>query len=427
MALTKATYSMIEGAPVSVIDYGADPTGVADSTAAIQAARDFVAAAPDEYKLVFPAGTYKYSVSPNFGVTNMCVEAQGTVYLNYTGTGNCLIFDAGVAPALVYNARFTGSFIVEGGTSSQNGIYWRSIHHSKIDCRVDGCGPTYSGLRTEFSVCSEFNVVVSTNENPFGANKPLYGYFLSQRNVGEKTSANTFYNPIIEGVGSHGIYLNYADQNTFIGGTSEANLAGYGVYVPSLDSLRNTFINTDFEVNLGSVYDAGLYNTYINTLSDGPINVSGRNINFIGGQLVGGITNSGTLNLDDCAYSGTITNTGKISRKSLYNITGAFYEKDLKMDSLSKTTTGVASGTPTTVLTLPSTGDFFYNVYAYFPNAGPASDFGAWAVVYKTGSSTRILTQQNGSVLSLTLSGLNVVATQTAGGPINIAAVAQVM
>jgi hypothetical protein len=38
MALTKATYSMIAGAAINVIDFGADPTGVTDSTAAIQAA-----------------------------------------------------------------------------------------------------------------------------------------------------------------------------------------------------------------------------------------------------------------------------------------------------------------------------------------------------------------------------------------------------
>lgn len=38
MALTKATNSMIQGAVVNPIDYGADPTGVSDSTAAITAA-----------------------------------------------------------------------------------------------------------------------------------------------------------------------------------------------------------------------------------------------------------------------------------------------------------------------------------------------------------------------------------------------------
>ncbi len=53
MSLTKASYSMITGAPANVIDYGADPTGAADSTAAIQAAID----AND---LTFiPVGTYR--------------------------------------------------------------------------------------------------------------------------------------------------------------------------------------------------------------------------------------------------------------------------------------------------------------------------------------------------------------------------------
>jgi polygalacturonase len=40
MSLTKVTYSMIQGTPANVLDFGADPTGSADSTTAIQAALD---------------------------------------------------------------------------------------------------------------------------------------------------------------------------------------------------------------------------------------------------------------------------------------------------------------------------------------------------------------------------------------------------
>lgn len=57
MALTKVTYSMIEGAPFSVLDYGAVGDGVADDTAAIQSAID--AAAVTGGELLFPPGTYK--------------------------------------------------------------------------------------------------------------------------------------------------------------------------------------------------------------------------------------------------------------------------------------------------------------------------------------------------------------------------------
>jgi hypothetical protein len=58
MALTKVTYSMIEGISLNVNDYGADPTGVTDSTTAIQSAID--AALANGQKVV-AIGTYKIS------------------------------------------------------------------------------------------------------------------------------------------------------------------------------------------------------------------------------------------------------------------------------------------------------------------------------------------------------------------------------
>lgn len=52
MSLTKVTYSMIDGAPVNVLDFGAVGDGVADDTAAI------VAACATGKKVFFPSGTY---------------------------------------------------------------------------------------------------------------------------------------------------------------------------------------------------------------------------------------------------------------------------------------------------------------------------------------------------------------------------------
>lgn len=56
MSLTKVSFSMITGATVNVLDFGADPTGVANSASAIQAALDF---AQGNYVVHIPAGTYK--------------------------------------------------------------------------------------------------------------------------------------------------------------------------------------------------------------------------------------------------------------------------------------------------------------------------------------------------------------------------------
>lgn len=52
MALTKVTYSMIDSAPANVVDYGADSTGVTDSTLA------FTQALAASSKIYIPAGTY---------------------------------------------------------------------------------------------------------------------------------------------------------------------------------------------------------------------------------------------------------------------------------------------------------------------------------------------------------------------------------
>ena len=56
MSLTKVSYSMITGAPVNALDFGADPTGVSDSAPAIQAAMTF--AWLNRLELYVPAGNY---------------------------------------------------------------------------------------------------------------------------------------------------------------------------------------------------------------------------------------------------------------------------------------------------------------------------------------------------------------------------------
>jgi len=97
MSLTKVSYSMISGAIANVLDFGADPTGVADSTAAINAA---LVAADVVY---LPAGNYKVS------------------QIVFTGSGNTAIFGktlvgSGLGPVNIIG-YVAGTSVIRFGTA----------------------------------------------------------------------------------------------------------------------------------------------------------------------------------------------------------------------------------------------------------------------------------------------------------------------
>ena len=79
MSITKATYSMIQGAVFNVLDYGADSTGVTDSTSAINAA---ITAAGNNNEVFFPAGTYL--------TTGINLSAKTAVTLRGQGEGSII-------------------------------------------------------------------------------------------------------------------------------------------------------------------------------------------------------------------------------------------------------------------------------------------------------------------------------------------------
>lgn len=83
MSLTKATYSMIKGAPVNVLDYGAIGDGVTDDTAAIQAAFDAAAAAKAaaaQTYVVFPPGSV-FVISAKIDVDDVSIQGNGATLL----------------------------------------------------------------------------------------------------------------------------------------------------------------------------------------------------------------------------------------------------------------------------------------------------------------------------------------------------------
>lgn len=372
---------------------------------------------------VFPAGTYLYSVSPNWAADGVTYVAEGRVYLRYSGTGNAVIFDGGAATSQVVNMRWLGDFVVEAPSTAQNGYFVRSVNHSTFEGTVIGAGTTYAGLLINFAVADVFKV--NTSPLGFGAwylsAQPQNGIVATQRGAGEETSANTFIDPIIEGVSGDGISLDYALNNTFIGGTAELN-TGYGV-VTSANAWTNKFLGLDMESNTaGDVSENGAANYYQKVYSTSTITIaSGVYGTTIQGGFLNTITDNGTgtllqgfrFGISGGTLSGSPTDQ---TRQNLINAVGPTYAYDISAGSLFgsvATTSGVAA----TALTLPSTsnGNGLYIVYAYIQGTGAATLYDSYAVIAQDGASATILTQVNATNLTITLSGQNIQVTQTSG------------
>lgn len=312
--------------PPSVFDFMTDAqiadtqlaTPLLDHTTAIQAFRDAIAGGTRRKKGVFPAGTYRYSVSPNWAIQDAEIIAEGDVRLRYFGVGNAVIFDADAADAvdpitgLVYNMRFGwgNPFIVEAPTTALHGVFVRSVHHSKIGINVRGAGAASAGLKVNFAVCTEFDVTCSVNEAGwYSVTKPAIGLDLDQRGANEQTSYCTFVNPIIEGP-TTGIQLTSTLGNLFRGGTSEG-CASYGVYAASGAS-GDRFDGTDFEANTtADAYVLGTGIVFDKCDSDNVINFG---TTAVQGQVIGGRHKS--ILLDTSSSFCTVSNDTVYNRSN---------------------------------------------------------------------------------------------------------------
>lgn len=122
MSLTKVTYSMISGENVNVLDFGADPTGVADSTSAIQAAINALPTiafglndllpgqfqAGSQSALVFPKGLYRISDQITFGAYTKILSEAGAIIYQTDNTKNIFYSTS------IYQNLFSGLTFIGG-------------------------------------------------------------------------------------------------------------------------------------------------------------------------------------------------------------------------------------------------------------------------------------------------------------------------
>jgi hypothetical protein len=251
MALTKVSYSMIAGAPANVVDFGADPTGIVDSSAAIQAAID----AHDEVYL--PIGTYLLT-APIRITRAVTVDGDQEVILKaaptFTGINVTLGGNPFVLSAIF--AIFTGNVIstTSGSRIGENGIGVK-IGNFTVNCD----GNADYGMWIERSVGSHISIDVTDCVHGIHLGPYCWGSVLNNNRIFR--CANT---AIYLGTGANGVSVLQPEIwgetiSTSVGIKSEGNnngvliSGGYietcitGIYLVT-DSGPHTIVGIDFEV-----------------------------------------------------------------------------------------------------------------------------------------------------------------------------------
>lgn len=178
MPLTKASYSMITGAPANVLDYGAVPDGVTDCTAAFQAA---IAANTSVY---IPEGNYVISQTLKLTRQGSTLLGAGHGAYPYASApvygGTWIIWKGSTGNVLELNSRrrdtpssatvLTGAYVANfsialGAGSSCDNVLWieNGVFHSTVEMLY--LQSFYGGLPTNSMICLED---AGTNDYPLG-------------------------------------------------------------------------------------------------------------------------------------------------------------------------------------------------------------------------------------------------------------------
>lgn len=250
MSLTKATYSMISGAAVNVLDYGADNTGVASSVSAFNAA---LALGGTVY---VPSGTYKLNSQVTVNVDNTTLFLAANVTLTLSGVvaqqspifgnqitvtaNNCAVVGSGPSSLLqlsgsqanalgiVHHSGFmVKDLMVDGGKSTTSAIADDTFGSGiSIICTADGgtttdVNATVDNCTVRNCVQYGFNIygnqangIKITNCNIYSNGKAgdalsVGAGIVSTRSVTDLNIANN----VIKNNKYHGIFVSSAGQN----------------------------------------------------------------------------------------------------------------------------------------------------------------------------------------------------------------------
>lgn len=280
----------------NVLDYGAKGDGVTDDTVAIQDA--LAAALAASGTLVFPARTYIFSETLNFGPegTNgfSVIGVGGQATLQYTGpatvTGSEPEQRRGALEIngnAVSNQLFRRSWNVRvenitlrGNSNVTIGWLFRHAHHCVIrNVRVMDMASTGTAFQLEHTVLNLYeNLICTANEENGSATMPRYGVVIDNSNqdgsgLGANTQGNTFLNVMIEGLdeaSAVGVWVKDGARNFFYGGSCENSRIQVLCDSGTQGNVFNGMYMEDSSNSPGvQAIDRGNWNQWVNVLAAG--------------------------------------------------------------------------------------------------------------------------------------------------------------
>lgn len=300
MALTKATYSMIQGAVANILDYGADSTGVSDSYAAIQAAVNAANA------VFIPSGTFLISQEIRLNTNSFLFGAgKSSVIKKTTELIPYCVSASNKQNVAIKDLSLDGNRVITTYSNSIQCLYITSCDKVTVE-NVYAYNSRNDGLVFEFSS----NVLVSSC------------YAFNNNKVG--------------------IYFSGCDEINCVGNTSRANggtsVTGSGIVVAATwnaSVVGNTCVeNVESEITIsrGSRFVTVTGNTLGGTFNSAAPNGIWVFAEQLGGVLHGFNYGLGTTywGASDCSITGnTVFSRGNFSLFNSSTITGNFFSRSV--------------------------------------------------------------------------------------------------
>lgn len=290
MSLTKVSYSMIDGAVVNVRDYGAVGDGVADDTAAIQAAIDATA---NLGTVFFPKGTYKITDTIDiiyndvWQAVNLLGVGNGSKIDWRGGNGKPMIHTRGpgtngsgfyakpyIEKLQLYGNAFTGDPYtnvtgVQVGDTPQN-VFSGVCNFTLRDCLI---------RHTTIGIAIFYESDECVIEGNYIERFTGYGIYNQQGGSGVWITKNHISDGSATSVGVYtSLSSSSIEQNIIQGGNISVGIlvAGLTTFIGKAISIRNNYL----ESQTGGDYAIALYGTDTAIIENNTMN------GFPGGTLI---------------------------------------------------------------------------------------------------------------------------------------------